>query len=144
MAWQWLTRVDNLDPNKVDSKNADWRIRRMLKSMKVPIDIGSSTTVLADFAGGRDGPKTIADLRNRVVHPKDGADILHISSAVLKQEAWNQSLWYVEVALMKLCQWDGPYLDRTQSLPLWEGNVSHPPWAQTTNVERSPSGTAGP
>ena len=43
---------------------------------------------------------------------------------------------------MKLCQWEGPY-DRTQSLPLREGNVSYPPWTQTTNLERSPSGAAG-
>ena len=50
LAWQWLTRVDNLDPNKVDSRNADWRIRRMLKSMEVPIHIRPSMAVLLDFA----------------------------------------------------------------------------------------------
>ena len=142
MAWQWLTRIENLDAGKVDSENADWRIRRMLKSMQVPIGIRPSMAALTDFANGRDGPKTVADLRNRVVHPKEGVDILDISSET-KQQAWNLALWYMELALMKLCQWDGPYLDRTRSPPLWEGNVSYPPWNQSTNIERDPAGTEG-
>jgi hypothetical protein len=127
ISWQWLTLVDGLEETTIDDKNADWRIRRMLNGIGVPIEIPASLGALTTMADGQDGPKTLAIIRNLVSHPKSGRGIMGLDHDA-KIDAWRLSLWYLELAFMKLCGWDGPYLDRTRPLPLHEGDVSFPPW----------------
>ncbi|MFP3883351.1 MAG: hypothetical protein ACLFWH_13670, partial [Actinomycetota bacterium] len=116
-SWQWLTKNLQLDPAYIDDKYADWRIRKMLSSMAIPIEIPDTLSRLRVYSQGQDGPKTLSLLRNDIVHPKEGQDLLQLEN-VIKQEAWRLATWYLELALLRACKSSGPYIDRTQTLPI--------------------------
>jgi hypothetical protein len=126
-SWQWLTKNLHLDPFYIDDKHADWRIRKMLGSMAIPTDIPDTLSRLRGHSQGQDGPKTLALLRNDIVHPKEGQDLLQLDG-VIKQEAWRLTTWYLELALLRACGSVGPYIDRTQALPINNAIVVDPPW----------------
>lgn len=65
-----------------------------------------------------DGPRSVIDLRNELVHPKRRLSG-NLGPAIY--EAWQLAQWYIEVMLLKLCGYQGVYSYRLQ--PGWVGEV---------------------
>ena len=107
----------------------EW-IARALSQAGVDCTIPPSYTALEQLrrANGFDhGPHTIVEIRNDLIHQDMSYGIL---SADVYRQAKELGLWYVEVLLLKLFDYNGIYANRlTQK---WRGEVEPVPWAPTT------------
>lgn len=60
-----------------------------------------------------DGPAVITEIRNSLVHPRrENRAKLKTFCNRSKYDAWQLSMWYVEVGLLKLIGYAGPYSNR--------------------------------
>jgi len=86
------------------------RIRRTLDILGIPLDVPNDLARLMAQAVTReweDGPQALADTRNSLAHPKKGKE------ARIAFEAAQLGLWYLELALLGLFDYRGPYCNRT-------------------------------
>lgn len=76
-----------------------------------------------------DATKIITEVRNKITHPhkKNRQRFLQLSHRE-KVEAWTLSLWYLELLLLKLCNYDGQYTNRMTSE--FAGQVEFVPWSK--------------
>jgi hypothetical protein len=76
----------------------------------LPLDIPKGLSALHGRRGRkyRNSMDAITDLRNGLVHPTGSGSVAHNSYL----EAWMLSLWYVEVVILKLCNYSGKYSNR--------------------------------
>lgn len=128
LAWDRLVRFGGRDPEDVDGRRADWRIRKMLAEIGTPEQVPDTMPETRHQWPGWDGPKVIAELRNRVVHPRDIQAILQLSSTV-KHDVFRLAMWYADLALLRLLNYHGNHLNRTGTLPVFEGQGQLVPWA---------------
>lgn len=107
----------------------EW-IARALSQTGVDCKIPPSCTALEQLrrANAFDhGPHTIVAIRNDLIHQDMSYGIL---SGDVYRQAKELSLWYVEMLLLKLFDYNGIYANRmTQQ---WRGEVEPVPWAPTT------------
>jgi hypothetical protein len=80
-----------------------------------------------------DSAEAITRVRNELVHPKSR---LGVRAHDYIPEAWNLSQWYIELFILRLCDYGGPYSNRFRSR--WIGQVENMPWVRT---RRSSKGT---
>ncbi len=67
------------------------------------------------------GPETITHVRNCIVHSNSKKiDHLQKLSELAKQEALNMGLWYVEIILLKLLEYEGEYHNRCIGLKKYD------------------------
>jgi hypothetical protein len=106
------------------------KLRLLLSSLNIPIGITGSTPELAKLAKERnwlDAPQAMTEVRNALVHPEHKnrgyvTSILH--------DTWNLGLWYLELALLRLCGYSGTYCNRLSAR--WVGQVEDVPWVKKT------------
>lgn len=128
-AWHWLAaKPQQLDPADVDKKTAAWRLRRMLERIDVPAAIPASLQAACKQWPNLDGPSAISSLRNSIVHPTDVHALLELPSPA-KFDILRLSMWYLDMALLRLVEFEGEYLNRTQPLPIFEADTESVPWA---------------
>ncbi|TXK65107.1 hypothetical protein [Alkalisalibacterium limincola] len=112
-----------LSAEQFNALRASDRIRMLLSSLKIPIEITEDLPEIKRFnelnSGSKftDGPHAFTYIRNSLVHP------------VAKQEmedcyidAWRLGLWYLELAILALCEYSGKYENRMI------GEMSFVPW----------------
>ena len=87
-------------------------IENALKQLKLETAIPPACRELQQIKKWNSGPHAIVDIRNDLVHPKQGFP--HISGYV-HHEAWNLAQWYVEMILLKLLGYQGDYWNRLSS-----------------------------
>jgi hypothetical protein len=107
---------------------SDW-IRVMLTDAGVPTDIPESLPALSIFAGERDGPWVITEMRNGVVHPGSRSHVFGASRQA-RLEAWSLAMWYLELGVLHLLGFQGDYLNRLDPRAEWD--VERPPWVADT------------
>jgi hypothetical protein len=73
-----------------------------------------------------DGPHALTDLRNAIVHPKKVQKVTDASFDALFQSRY-LGLWYVELVILALCQYQGCYSNRL-FLGRYEGEYDKVPW----------------
>ena len=104
----------------------EW-IARALSHARVDYKIPPSCTALEQLriANGFDhGPHTIVEIRNDLIHQDMSYGILSVD---VYRQARTLGLWYVEMLLLKLFDYNGVYANRlTQQ---WRGQVEPVPWA---------------
>lgn len=110
----------------VPSGFAGERIRQALKHLGLPVAIPLHSKALS--AGRRrkawnDGPEAIVKIRNELVHPKKR---LKVSLGTVIPEGWQLAQWYIELIVLRLCGYYGPYSNRLN--PGWIGHVEQVPW----------------
>ena len=107
----------------------EW-IARALGQAGVDCKIPPSCTALEQLrkANGFDhGPHTIVEIRNDLIHQDMSYGILSVD---VYRQAKELGLWYVEMLLLKLLDYNGIYANRlTQQ---WRGQVEPVPWAPTS------------
>ena len=107
----------------------EW-IARALSQAGVDCKIPPSYTALEQLRGANGfdhGPHTIVAVRNDLIHQDMSHGILSVDEY---RQAKELGLWYVEMLLLKLFDYNGIYANRlTQQ---WHGQVEPVPWAPTT------------
>ncbi len=104
--------------------SASDKIRILVSSLGLPLHIPQNLTRLHSKPGKKwaDSMDVITDIRNRLVHPggeRDFPDGAYF-------EAWKLSMWYLELILLRLCQYSGRYSNRLSQR--WVGEVEPVPW----------------
>lgn len=104
------------------------KLRLLFSSLNIPIEIPSSLSEMARLALAKnfnwlDAPHALTEMRNSLVHPEHKRRE-QFSDAYF--EAWNLGLWYLELALLRICGYSGSYSNRL--LSRWVGTVEDVPW----------------
>lgn len=88
------------------------RIRMVLSSLGLPLDIPSSAAEMAAAGESRvwvDGPQGLTEIRNALVH---GGRKRSNWSVNCYFEAWKLGVWYVEMVLLAVCGYEGTHWNR--------------------------------
>ena len=101
----------------------------MASDMGIPYQIPASLPVISALAVSEDfddALEAIVRIRNKKVHPpKNHAVWRHFDEALF--ESWKLGLWYTELFLLRLFNYNGTYANRlTQKIA---GQVENVPWA---------------
>ena len=130
LAWHVLVRERGAISDKgFRELSAADQIRLMLNILSIPTEIPVGLVSLQKLgkSKGLEGPEAFTYIRNRLTHPpKQGA-----TSALLPlYEAYCLAQWYVELAILSACGYNGEYGNRT-IIRRWVGQVEKVPWAST-------------
>ena len=126
----WVSFVEDshtVSPDGFDKLPASDRLRLLLSRCGIPLDIPSrfkDLLALAKRRGWNDGPRALTELRNGIVHPKKRR-----SGAGAGQEAtdaWWLGLWYLELVLLHLFEFNGDYSNRLKDRD--SGDLDPVPW----------------
>jgi hypothetical protein len=123
---QWLTR------EALNRLSAGSRTRLLLQWAGIPVELPPELTGLQDQTNDlsitdRVGPELIFSVRNRVVHPpKRLADPDWPTSTELF-ESWQLANWYLELAILRVLNYNGRYATRLQ-LTGWADDTVPVPW----------------
>jgi hypothetical protein len=126
----WVTLVEakqSLTREGFNRLTAEDQIRLLLSQSRIPLEIPTELVELIKIAkefNYMDGPDALTRIRNAYVHP--GAKQRNRFSPTIF-EAWNFSLWYLELALLHLCEYHGEYENRLK-LQHWKGQTEQVPW----------------
>ena len=106
--------------------NASDKYRLLFSSLGIPIDMPDALSGMAKLAKQRnwiDSPHALTEMRNSLVHPE------HKNHAQFHDayfEAWKLGLWYLELALLKICAYCGSYSNRLTAKIV--GQIEDVPW----------------
>jgi hypothetical protein len=102
------------------------KLRLLASSLDIPKDIPPHLTALHAKQSPKwtDALDAITGIRNSLVHPDSKSGLPNHSY----YEAWNLSLWYIEMVLLRLCGHDGGYANRLAA-HRWVGQIEPVPWA---------------
>jgi hypothetical protein len=106
------------------------KLRLLFSSLKIPIDIPSSLPTMTKLSSRYncnwlDSPHALTEIRNSLVHPERKLKEYHSNTLF---EAWNLGLWYIELALLRICGYRGTYGNRL--IQRWVGQIENVPWMQ--------------
>ena len=110
-----------------ESASASYKLRRLFSSLNIPVDIAETTLELkkmGDKWKWDDAPHALTEMRNYLVHPKNKYHPEKLGPAIY--DSWNLGLWYLELILLKECEYSETYCNRLN--PGWVGNVEKVPW----------------
>lgn len=97
--------------------------------------IGHSPTIpkelphLAAYAkrqGWSDGPRTISEMRNGLVHPGSRPKLFNSTSSV-RVETWQLAMYFLEVGILYWLGYEGEILNRLRARTVWDAEA--PPWS---------------
>ena len=113
------------------------RIRVLLSACGIPRKIPSALGDLVSHAKACnwvDGPHAVTEMRNAVVHPKrTNRERTLETPHGASEEAWSLALWYLELTLLRLFDYNGSYSNRVSGAE-WRGaEVEVVPWAARTS-----------
>jgi hypothetical protein len=132
LAWTYCVQ----DRHMVDAKafkdrglSAANKFRLLTSTLGVPKEVPSHFKALNAKRGERwvDGLEAITAIRNATVHPDDKSTL----PLYAEYEAWTLSLWYLDMIILRLCNYSGKYGSRLHPTR-WAGQVEPVPWATAT------------
>jgi hypothetical protein len=117
-----------LSVNGFKDLRASDKIRILFSSLGLPLEIPEETPEIKKISKElkwESAPHALTEIRNSLVHPeykrKNKLDSAYY-------EAWNLGLWYLELALLAICDYSGDYGNRIKQK--WVGEVEVVPWAK--------------
>lgn len=119
LAWVLLVekgRVSENDFKKIQPTSK--QIKRLLSEFNVPIEIPANLTNLAEFERNlkhtnNEGPYAFSMVRNRIIHSDpETRQRFHDTPFETILEAWELGLWYIELILLRLFDYQGVYVNR--------------------------------
>jgi len=110
------------------------KVRVLLFWLGTPTSIPSKYGELLKYAQANksrmsyaDAPEVVTEIRNAIIHPtKSNREKREKIDNMAVHEAWQLNVWYIELALLKLIGYSGPYSNRTNSE--FNGAAEHLPW----------------
>jgi hypothetical protein len=126
-SYNYLVRHTSLrSKDKYESKYLSNNIYKMLVELDITDELPQSLEMLHGYAireNWQRGPKAIVEIRNGIVHPdRESSPDSHVC-----YEALQLALWYIEMVILKLCNYEGVYSNRLKQ-PKWRGMVEQVPW----------------
>ncbi len=133
LAWECLVgQSDAMTADGFKRLNAPDRVRLVLAHNGIPLEIPDT---LPEIGRHKREPKwrDIADavvfVRNKIVHPEPKhRERIFGRDAGLLRDAWTCALWMLELLLLRLFEYDGPYSDRREP-DKFVGKVAPVPWS---------------
>ena len=149
LAWTHLVVIGGQSPQMFDKKRTSaQRIEELLLALDIPVSLPSTETQdLSTWAASRgreinSGPEIISEVRNMIVHPKRQA-VLMQGARQVRIEAVHLALWYLDVALLALCRYNGRYVNRLHPGPTVLDATMTVPWAANLSMDVTRAGRPG-
>ena len=103
------------------------KMRLLLSALEIPADLPDRLKALHGRRGKKwsDGPDAVTGVRNALVHPSEKDELPEGAYF----EAWQLSMWFLDLVLLRLCGYAGEYANRL-ALSRWVGQVEPVPWGQ--------------
>jgi hypothetical protein len=123
--WQRMTKTAFKD-----LKGEGRKLSALLAELGIPSAIPSRFPVLSALAqegGWADGPWALNAMRNSLIHPEK-RDSASSATGQATVDAWWLAQWYVELALLHLCDHQGTYANRLDK-EAWPSQAEKVPWA---------------
>lgn len=116
-----------IESNGFKDLKASDKFRLLFASLDIPLVIPSNLEKIQNVAkkfGYIDSPHFLTEIRNAIVHPKHKR---HDDFSDLYYDAWRLGMWYLELAVLRLCNYEGTYVNRLTD-EHWVGQVEDVPW----------------
>jgi hypothetical protein len=123
LAWQVLVQDSKLlGEDNFHSLNAEGQIRVLLGHLGIPLSIPPGLVELTKLAKEFNwscGPQALVAIRNQLVHPAKKLGKSTRARPYPYYESWLLGQHALELCILRLCEYQGTYIDRTntQSLP---------------------------
>ncbi|MDE2715775.1 MAG: hypothetical protein OXI33_02025 [Chloroflexota bacterium] len=130
-----LEILTSLMPSGEEGESRGTRIVKMLRNQGIDLqipDVCSKLKALAAQHGFEHGPRTLAEIRNSMVHPNESVEMDSIDAYY---EAKQLGLWYIDLLLLRMFEYEGEYVSRLGDAGL-PGDTELVPWSN----EVSPDG----
>ena len=124
----------SLSPNGFAKLPHADHLRLLFSHFRIPLELPDSLTNLGRTAAElnwNDGPQALAEIRNALVHPtgKVRQKLRASEGMALIGEAHRLAMWYLELSLLALFQFDGYYSSRL----ITGGEVEPVPWSSRSS-----------
>jgi hypothetical protein len=128
LSWQIYVIEGGVDAEKFDGKSAHQRLRKLLGLCQVPTSVPDHLPVLREFArdASKDVAWALAEVRNRIVHPKDPTDIYGRPGLIV--ETWQFLLYILDLVILRWINYRGVMRNRSV-LGGWARKGDLVPWA---------------
>ncbi len=117
LAYQYLVVDRNMiSPNGFDKLIASDKIRMLGSCLGIPLDIQAVTKNIfreSSVVRWEDIPHALTDIRNSLVHPKEKKKHQE-SIRKCYFDAWNVSVWLLELCILAVCGYTGQYRNRLE------------------------------
>ena len=112
---------------KPGALKASDKLRMLISNLGIPREIPSILSRLCNPSEGKwhDSLHAMTDIRNSIVHPDKKARV----TDDLYYQAYQLSVWYLDLVLLHLCGHGGHYANRLNASTRWEGEVELVPWS---------------
>jgi hypothetical protein len=105
------------------------KLRYLFSNLEIPHEIPKKFSKIEELSakeGFADAPRFLTELRNSMVHPDNKRRNLFTD---LYPDAWRLGMWYLELAILRLCHYEGTYANRLAD-EHWVGQVEDVPWTK--------------
>lgn len=148
LGWTLLVEdLKSLSSNGYDKINASDKLRLLLAQAKTPLQIPTELASLESFAKAENcqgGPDALALLRNAYVHPSPNSrKRLDRTDPQTQYQAWVLSMYYLELILLHLFDFNGEFSSRLVSGGWKGGEVRRVPWSMPSAPTSGSSATPG-
>jgi hypothetical protein len=137
LSWVKLVEKGSISKEDFERKkqfdSTSKKINKLLTECGIPKDIPSEFIDLAKFESqlpysNNNGACAFVELRNSITHsaPKNRDRFTNTSIEAI-EEAWILGLWYVEMVILKLCNYNDSYFNRIQKKAHF-GDLESVPW----------------
>ena len=128
-----VDRNGSMSAGRYDGLTGAEKLRKLLEALKLQLVIPQRYEALSRFAKNNnwDSCQALAELRNGFVHAKEERRRIVFGSdgKAATLGASQLSLWYQELALLRLLEHRGSYFNRTTAT--WVGQVEPVPWRKS-------------
>ena len=107
------------------------KFRILFSSLDLPIEIPEKLPAVKTVAKRHnfiDSPHVLTKVRNSMVHSEHKKDE---NFSDIYYDIWLLGLWYLELSILKLCNYQGTYANRLVK-ERWVGTVENVPWNKKT------------
>jgi hypothetical protein len=118
-----------IESNGFKDLKASDKFRLLFASLDIPMVIPSNLLKIQKVVkkfGYIDPPHFLTEIRNAMVHPEHKR---HNDFSGLYYDAWRLGMWYLELAVLRLCNYEGTYVNRLTD-EYWVGQVEDVPWCK--------------
>lgn len=143
LLFNWNFIDNKILPPKTEKRDAAWKIGKLLRESKIPIDIPKTLPYLKEIVKINlkmaneeknlidTGPKAITEIRNTIIHGnKWRRENLDKISTDIRVDTWILGNWYLELLLLHKLNYQGDYNNRSASMRLDEAFIEKVPWVK--------------
>lgn len=133
LGWTYFVEhKKSLSSQRFDKLQGADKLRLLLSQLDIPVAFPSRFSALSGYATAenhKDAATTLSRLRNAYVHPspKNRAKLSQVGIQV-QYEAMTMCLHFLELIVLRLCQYNGDYASRITDAKWRGGEVRTVPW----------------